>query len=222
MKYTHCFFDLDGTLIDSSEGITHSAQYALEQLGRTPPPAKDLLCFIGPPIGYCFSHFFGMSEADAAAAVKHYREIYRVRGIFQVRIYDGIKALLKALTEAGIICAVATCKPRVFAEQIIKNIGLEPYISFVSGPEMDGTRNEKHEVIAYAMERLGIDDPEKILMIGDRLHDAEGAAHHGIDCAGVLWGFGSAEELLGAGAAALYNTPEELGAALLSGSATLF
>ena len=215
MQYTYCFWDLDGTLVDSSPSVTLSVQYALTQMGIDPPPTKDLLCFIGPPLVDAFSRYFGMSHEDAVKATEHYRVIYRAGNIFKCSVYDGIVELLQELNNAGIVCVLATCKPHEFANQILEHHGLSRYFQFVSGPEMDGTRNEKSEVIAYAAEHLGITDLSRILMVGDHTNDVLGAAHHGIDCAGVLWGFGSEESLRGAQAKYICKTPADLRKLLL-------
>ena len=181
---------------------------ALRKSGITPPPAEELLGFIGPALSWSFAHFFGMDEVAAHRAVDFYRENYRAGGMFECRVYEGIADLLKSLQAAGIPCVLATCKPHCFAEQILRHFGIDRYFTFVSGPELDGTRGEKHEVIAHAIEQLGLRDTSSILMIGDRDNDVLGAAVHGIDCAGVLWGFGSRRELTDAGAAYLCETPE--------------
>lgn len=209
-KYTHAFFDLDGTLTDSAEGITNSVRYALQKMGIDPPPADALTGFIGPPLAWGFSHYFGMSEEESHRAIAHYREYYKARGMLENRVYDGIPALLRSLTETGIVCVLATSKPHIYANTILAHFGLDRYFSFVSGPEFDGTRGEKHEVIAYAIERMGLTHREQILMVGDRHHDVLGAKRCGLDCAGVLWGFGSEDELRDAGARYLCKSVDEL------------
>ena len=209
-KYTHCFFDLDGTITNSAPGITHSVQYALKKSGIQPPPLSQLLGFVGPPLVWSFSHFFGMSREDSLQAVDYYREYYRAGGMLECEVYRGIPELLKELTERGVVCVLATCKPHIYANAILEHFDLAKYFSFVSGPELDGTRNEKHEVIAYAMEHLNLQDPDRILLIGDRDNDVLGSAHHGIPCAGVLWGFGDREELTSSGAAFLVEQPQDL------------
>lgn len=210
MRYTYAFFDLDGTLTNSAPGITRSVQYALRKFGIEPPPEEELTVFVGPPLVQSFSKYFGMDEAQSLKAVEYYREYYRAKGMLENEVYDGIYELLGALNEQGTVCVLATCKPHEFAEKILAHFGLDKYFAFVSGPEMDGTRGEKHEVIEYAMERLSITDTERLLMVGDRRDDVLGALRHGIDCAGVLWGFGSREELTDAGARYLCDTPMEL------------
>ena len=210
MRYTHAFFDLDGTLTDSAPGITNSVRHALQKCGIEPPSAERLRGFIGPPLSWSFSHFFGMNEEESLRAVEYYREYYRAGGMLENRVYDGIPEALAALQAAGIVCVLATSKPHVFANAILKHFSLDQYFTFVSGPELDGTRGEKSEVIEYALRELQLTDTKQILMIGDRHHDVLGAKAFGIDCAGVLWGFGSEDELRQAGARYLCQTPTEL------------
>ena len=210
MRYTHAFFDLDGTITNSAPGITHSVQYALKKMGIEPPPAEELLGFIGPALTWGFSHYFGMNETDSKKAVEYYRENYRASGMLECEVYEGIPTLLRELNDAGVICVLATSKPHIFANRILAHFGLDRYFTLVSGPELDGTRGEKHEVISYALSQLALTDLTRVLMIGDRHHDVEGAARYGIDCAGVLWGFGDQTELTDAGAKYLCTTPKEI------------
>jgi len=210
MPYRYAFFDLDGTLIDSAPGIFNSARYALKKLGFPPPTQEQLNAFIGPPLYRSFMEHCGFSRTDAEHGIDLFREYYAEHGISECRLFDGIPALLEELTHRGVVCALATCKPHVFAKQLLQTHGLAPYFSCVSGPEIDGTRGEKQEVIEDAMKRLGIDTPAEVLMIGDRDNDVLGAARLGIDCAGALWGFGSREELLCAGAKYLCEEPKEV------------
>ncbi len=215
MRYRELFFDLDGTISDSAEGILNSVLYALARMGLEQPPRENLYHYIGPPLIRSFSQDYALSEEEAKRAVELYRESYNVRGIYECRAYDGIGETLRDLKARGCRLTLATCKPWVLAERVLQHLGLRDCFDFVSGPELDGTRNEKHEVIAYAVDRLGIKDPREILMIGDRRDDVMGAKKCGIECVGVLWGFGSEEELSEAGAVKTVKTPLELSAFLL-------
>ena len=222
MHYTHCFFDMDGTVINSALGVTRAVAFALEQCGITPPPIKELTCFIGPPLVWSFANFYGMNEEETQKALAFYRQYYTKKGITECEVYEGVEELLQALKQHGIVCVMATSKPHIFASEILRQKGLDGYFSFVSGPEFDGTRNAKDEVIAYAMEQMNLCDPSKILMIGDRNHDTLGAKKHGLDAVGVLWGFGTREELLESGALAVFETAKELENALLSPTSSPF
>lgn len=210
MRYTHWFWDLDGTLANTAPSVTHSVQHALREMGLDVPHESELLGFIGPPLLDGFSRFIGLDRADSEHAVKLYRAHYSAGGIYECSLYDGIREILDRLTAQGIISVIATCKPHEFATRIVKHLGISDRIALVSGPEMDGTRGTKQEVIAYAAEQLGISDLSRCLMLGDRGSDVRGAAFHGMDCVGALWGFGSEEELREAGAAYLCAEPEEL------------
>ncbi len=211
MPQKYIFFDLDGTITDSAEGILNSVTYALRKLGITPPPREELLFFIGPPLLRSFANErFGLTPEQVVRAVELYREYYNAGGIFECRVYDGIPELIREIRQKGATCVLATCKPTVMATRILEHFGLLDEFALVSGPELDGTRNEKHEVIAYAMEHLAISSPDQILMVGDRRDDVVGALHHGIKTLGVTWGFGGQEELVASGAYALFDQTDTL------------
>ena len=210
MSYRVALFDLDGTLTDSAPGITHSVRYAMEQMGKPLAPDRDLRCFIGPPLLYSFENYLGLSPEDSQRAVDLYRVCYRAGAMLECGVYDGVRETLAELNRRGIVCVLATCKPHEFACRIVEHFDLAKYLAFISGPEMDGTRNEKHEVIAYAMEKLGIPSPDSVLMVGDRRDDVVGAERCNMACIGVEWGFGTREELEAAGAMQVISKPEEL------------
>ena len=209
-SYEYCFFDLDGTLTDSSSGITNAVRYALDKYGIREPDRRKLYRFIGPPLTESFREFYGFSGERCQEAVRYYREYYREKGIYENRVYDGLEAVLKQLKEVGKHLVVATSKPEVFAREIIGYFHLEQYFEYVAGMELDGGRGTKAEVIEYALEACGIQDRSRVLMIGDREHDVIGASKAGIDCLGVLYGFGTREELEQAGASAIADSVEEI------------
>lgn len=209
-RYQYCFWDLDGTLTDSAPGITHSVRHAMEKMGKPLPQEQDLTCFIGPPLLYSFENYLGLSSADSHLAVDYYRECYRAGAMLECNVYDGVREVLEELNRRGIICVLATCKPHEFANRIIEHFDLAKYFAYVSGPEMDGTRNEKHEVIDYALKNLNIPSPDLVLMVGDRRDDVVGAARCNMACVGVEWGFGTEEELINAGALRVIHSPKEL------------
>ncbi len=207
--FSHWLFDLDGTLTDSRAGIFHSVCYALEKMNRKIPSPEQLNAFIGPPLLRSFMGICGMSHSDALHAIDLYREYYHEHGVFDCTVYDGIPELLDTLFENGVTLALATCKPTFYAQQILQHFDLARYFSLVSGPELDGTRGEKHEVIAYAMEHLRR-DPAQTVMVGDHRDDMLGARQNHLTGFGALWGFGSEKELRSAGAARIYATPKAL------------
>ena len=205
----YLLFDLDGTLTDPMVGITSSVQYALEKFGIHVRYLKELIPFIGPPLAESFQKFYGFSKEDAEKAIQYYREYYAPKGIFENEVYEGIPEMLAHLTEAGFTLLVATSKPTVFARKVLKHFGMEDYFSFVGGSELDGSRTKKAEVISYILKTCGIEAKEAI-MIGDRRHDIEGGKACGLESVGVLYGYGTEQELTEAGADHIIRTVAEL------------
>lgn len=210
MQPRYAFFDLDGTIVNSAQGILNSLNYATQKMDLPPFTMDDTWQFIGPPLLEVFSKHRGLDTERATEAVACYREYYAREGILACSVYGGVRELLDALTKGGIQCVLATCKPHIFAKQILSHHQLDRYFSFVSGPELNGTRNTKSEVIAHAMEVLHITNANDVIMIGDRADDVIGAKACKIDCIGVLWGFGSSEELVRAGAREILQTPNDI------------
>ncbi|MBQ8510720.1 MAG: HAD family hydrolase [Clostridia bacterium] len=207
-KYDYILFDLDGTLTDSYEGITRSVQHALRYWGIE-REQEQLRYFIGPPLTDAFRREFAVSEEQAVEMVSRYREYYAVRGIFENRVYDGIPELLANLKKAGCKLILATSKPEVFAKKILDKFELAGYFDHLAGCELDGRRMKKDEVIRWAQENYPF-DPARAVMIGDREHDVLGAAKCGLPCIGVLWGYGSREELSENGAIAIAEDVQSL------------
>ncbi len=206
--YNIFFFDLDGTLTDSSLGITNSVIYALKKFGIEETDRRNLYSFIGPPLTVSFEKYCGFSKEETERAVEYYREYYRDRGIFENHVYDGMEEVLKELKNQGRTLVVATSKPEPFARQIIEHFRLAQYFDYVAGMELDGRRATKAEVIRYALDACKITDRSQVLMVGDREHDVIGAKAAGIDCLGILYGFGTREELTRAGADYIEKTVE--------------
>lgn len=201
----YILFDLDGTLTDPALGITNSIMYALHKMGREIPPRESLYCFIGPPLIPAFTDFLGMTEDEARIALGYYREYFAERGLFENTPYDGIANVLAELKSRGYRLAVATSKPEVFAARIAERFGLAKYFDFICGATLDETRTKKADVIEYATGLLGASSDECI-MIGDRHHDIDGARALGMKSIGVLWDYGSRDELTEAGADAIADT----------------
>lgn len=204
--YQNIFFDLDGTLTDPGVGITNSAMYALEKWNIKVAECSELYKFIGPPLRDSFMNFYGFSEEQAKEAIVYYREYFKDKGIFENEVYPGIVELLQQLKASGKKIVLATSKPEEFAIRILKHFDLFDYFDFVGGAYMDGVRNKKGEVIQYALESAGITDLSTTVMIGDREHDIIGAKENGLDSIGVLFGYGSREELTQAGATYIAET----------------
>jgi phosphoglycolate phosphatase len=209
--YGYIFFDLDGTLTDPGEGITNSVAHALTRFGIDVPERAELYKFIGPPLKDSFAKYYGMSPEESTTALKYYREYYADKGIFENAVYDGVETMLSDIKKSGRKIIMATSKPDVYAEKILEHFGLMKYFDFVAGADMAETRVAKADVIAHALDSCGLRGKTgEILMVGDREHDVLGAAAHGIDALGVTFGYGSADELMSAGAKYLANTPLEI------------
>jgi phosphoglycolate phosphatase len=202
------FFDLDGTLTDPKPGITRSIRYALQKLDHPTMPTDDELTWcIGPPLRSSFVKMLGEDSADRAVAL--YRERFSDIGLYENRVYDGIGEVLTTLGRSGHRLFVATSKAHVYADRIIDHFGLRPHFERVFGAELDGTRADKSHLLEYALKEAGV-DPSKTLMIGDRSHDMVGAGNNGMKGIGVLYGYGSRDELIGAGARHVCATPAEI------------
>jgi phosphoglycolate phosphatase len=207
-------FDLDGTLTDPREGITRCIAHALERMGREAPPREDLTFAIGPPLRASLARLLGTDDRDEVErAIGHYRERFAGTGLYENAPYAGIDAALAALREAGHRLFVATSKPRVYAERIVGHFALDAHFEAVHGCELDGTREDKRDLLAHLLPRHGL-APGETVMIGDRGVDMHAARHHGAFALGVTWGYGSREELHEAGAHALCDSPGELAASL--------
>ena len=215
MSYQTILFDLDGTLTEPAEGITNSVAYALAKFGITVTDREELLRFIGPPLMDSFMEYYGFDEAKARQAVAYYREYFSVKGLFENSVIQCIKELLEELQAAGKQLVVATSKPEYFSLQILEKFGLLSYFTFVAGATMDETRTRKADVIAYALEHISYESKASTVMVGDRHHDIEGARALGLDAIGVTFGYGSREELQGAGATYVVDTIAQLRQRLL-------
>lgn len=192
------FFDLDGTLTDPKPGITRCIQYALEHLGFPVPTQDDLVWCIGPPLHASMKKFVGTDEL-AHRAVELYRERFRDVGLFENEAYAGIEETLAKVAVGGRRLFVATSKPKVYADRIVEHFGLGGLFEHVFGSELDGTRTDKADLLAYALSEAKL-DPAQAIMIGDRSHDVVGARKNGMKAIGVLYGYGSLAELTDAGA----------------------
>lgn len=189
-------FDFDGTLVDSSQGIFNSLIYAFKADGREAPPEKELRKFIGPPIYDSFKKYYGFSDGKIEWMIKKYRERYSAEGCSELRVYDGIERLLKRLKDNGVKVATASSKPVKFIERILEENNLRQYIDYVGGTHYDqiALGSGKTGIILNAMERLGVTDKSRVIMVGDRKFDIDGAKGAGIKTIAVLYGFGSKEE----------------------------
>lgn len=191
----YIFFDLDGTLVDTREGILVSMEKALEEMGVTDSNAYSAKQLIGPPLKTLFMEHFGLDEDAAQEATKVFRKFYNDSGKFCCCKYSGIEETLKCLKNEGYVLAVATSKPTVFAEDILKHLGLDKYFDQIVGSNLDNTRGKKQEVIQYLLDEYQIKATDNVYMIGDKAQDLIGAAACNVSGIGVTYGFGTREEL---------------------------
>ncbi len=189
------YWDLDGTLTDPKKGITESIQFALGELGLPVPEAEALTWCIGPALLWSFER---LGAPDPQAALDLYRQVYTTKGLYDCTLYDGI---LDALTEIGATHRqnIATAKPHAYARKITAHYGIAPFMTHEFGPELDGTRNDKGELLAHALTNTG-DDPAQSVMIGDRHYDLKAARDVGMKFIAVGWGYGGEDDLSGADA----------------------
>lgn len=211
--YQYIFFDLDGTLTDPREGITKSVQHALSRMGIVEEDLTKLEPFIGPPLIECFSEYYGFNLEECRACVEYYREYFSDRGWQENLLFEGVKELLTRLRAHGKVVAVASSKPEYFVRKILKHFEIEELFDEICGATMDEKRTKKHEVLEELLQRLQLDESkrDKILMVGDRRHDAEGAAVFGIACLGLSMGFAAEGELEKAGVVAVVDSMKEIG-----------
>ena len=200
--YSNVFFDLDGTLTQSEFGIIEGARRALAHFGIDCSNTEKLKEFIGPPLYVTFHEGYGLSEEDSNEAIRIYREYYTATGVYQAPLYDGIFDLLTDLKKNGKKVMMTTSKPFALATTVAKNNEIFDLFDSIIGPDLNEKNPSKTVLILKAMDTLGLGeaDREKTVMVGDRFYDIEGANETGIDSIGVLYGYGSKEELQKAGA----------------------
>ena len=208
--YQFLLFDLDGTLADPGIGITNSVIYALHKFNIDISNRSELYKFIGPPLKDSFKKYYGFSNEQSDLAIQYYREYFKKQGIFENEVYDGIHDLLIELKAKGKSLIVATSKPEAFAIEILRHFDLYDYFDFVAGATMNDVRNKKADIIRYALENCHISDKSSAVMIGDREHDVLGAKENGLDSIGVLFGYGTYDELKNAGATFIADTPMDI------------
>ena len=221
MRKKYILLDLDGTLTDSSEGITKSVQYALEKMGITENDMAVLKRYIGPPLNESFTRFHGLSDEDSLKAVAYYRERYADTGLYENKLFDGIKEFLAGLKKDGYIVALATCKPEIYVPTILKHFDIEQYFDVAVGSELEGGKiRHKDDVIEEVISQIIklkdipatdiYDVKADAIMIGDRKDDVLGAKDAGIESIGLRYGFAEADELENAGADYILENVEDI------------
>lgn len=208
MKYV--LMDLDGTITNPKIGITKSIQKALEYFNIVIEDLDLLTKHIGPPLRAGLMEQYGFTAEEAEIAVEKYREYFQEQGIYENEVYEGMEELLSRLKMDHRKLIVATSKPEAFAKIILKHFKLDHFFDDICGATFDDTRSKKEDVIQYALEKNGIKDLSEVIMVGDRRYDVEGAKTVGINSIGVLYGFGSREELEVAGADYIATTVGEV------------
>ena len=194
-KYNCLFFDLDGTLTDSSEGIINSIIYALEKMNVDIKDKAILKKFVGPPLMDSYKKYYGFNQEEAELGLKLFREYFSVKGIFENRLFDGIYDLLEQLYNAGVELVLATSKPDVYAEQILEHFGIKKFFTHISACPMEEADTTKLDIIKGALKMTSVKNKEEILMIGDTFLDVNGAKECGLDSIGILYGTDGPEEL---------------------------
>ena len=209
--FDYLIFDFDGTVADTGEGILKSLQYSFVAMGDPEPELSDLKKFIGPPVFYSYTHFYGISEDRVDLYVKKYRERYREKGIYESKVYDGLKDLLVSLKEKNIKVGIASSKPENLIYSVSDYLGITDMFDVIVGVKSDNSKHStKAGLIAQAMQELGAQDKNTVLMVGDRLFDIDGAHEAGLKCCGALWGYGDEEELKEHNADFIVRLPEEI------------
>lgn len=194
-KYDYVIFDFDGTVTDTGEGILKSLQYSFEQMGDSVPDLSDLKKFIGPPIHYSFVTFYGVKEENVGKYIEKYRERYRKIGIYECCLYDGMLDTLKTLRENGIKIGIASSKPVSLIYDVMNYLKITELFDAVVGTQFDDSNHSgKKDLVLQSMEKLGAADKDRVLMVGDRYFDIDGANGAGVDSCGVLFGYGNEQE----------------------------
>jgi phosphoglycolate phosphatase len=208
--YTAVLFDLDGTIVDSAPGITATLAYTFERLGLPVPTPAELLAWVGPPILDSFRDLGGFDPEQSQRALDIYREKYLSTGVYDAALYPGIDEVLRAIGESDIPLSLATSKPETPARAVLEHFRVADVFDELTGASDDEVRSAKKDVVEEALRRLraGGADLARPVLIGDRHHDVEGAAHHGVPTIFVTWGYGAPAEA--AGAVAVVDTPAEL------------
>jgi phosphoglycolate phosphatase len=214
--YQYILFDLDGTLTDPREGITKSVQYALRHMGIEEPDLSALEHFIGPPLHDELMRCYGFDRERAEQAIAAYRVRFRQVGWQENVLFEGVPQMLAKLKNSGKKLAIASSKPAVFVEKILRHFEIAAYFDAVSGATLDGAVSTKAQVVEQALQMLGAPERKQTVLVGDRVYDVEGACQNGIDCIGLTMGFGGREELETAGAVQIVDTWDALLQVLLA------
>ncbi len=210
-KYDYVIFDFDGTVVDTGDGILKSLQYSFKEMGKEIPSSDELKKFIGPPIYYSYTTYYGISEEEVGMYIKKYRERYRAKGIYECALYTGFPGILDSLHKGGVKIGIASSKPESLIYDVAGFLGVTEKFDAIVGVQIDDSNHSsKTGLVLEAMKKMGAEDKERVLMVGDRLYDIDGAAGAGVDSCGVLWGYGDEEEFREHGATFIISDIDEL------------
>lgn len=210
-KYKIVLFDLDGTLSDSAYGVKLGIEAALTKANKPIPDLSDYSQYVGPPLLTTFQKLCGLTYEEAIQGVNDYRDHYEERGKYENYLYDGMKELLLDLKKSGAVIVVATSKYEAFATWVVDYIGLGGVFDAICGSTLDGKRKEKADIVRYAAETIGAEiSKDNICLVGDSMFDAAGAVSAGCDFVGVTYGFGTKEQIIGAGGEKLATSVKDL------------
>ena len=206
--YKYILFDFDGTIFDTVEGISKSARYAINKFGLD-DSLEFLRCFAGPPLVDKFMEVYGFDKAQAEQATAYFKERYQPIGLYECRIFPGIKEMLQSLKTKGFKLGVATSKPQHLAEKLLQGEDMIEIFDVICGSGLNGNNDSKESVLRRAMEALGA-DLDNTVLVGDTKYDVLGAKACGVDCIGVRFGYAAPGELEEAGATYIVEDVEEL------------
>lgn len=195
-RFSAVLFDLDGTIVDSAPGITSTLSYTLDHLGLPVQSPAELLRWVGPPILDSFRDYGHLDVDESRYALAVYRDKYAAEGVYDATAYPGVLEVLRAVHAAGVPMSLATSKPESLAKLILTDLGVADCFTEITGASEDEVRSKKADVVEEALRRLRADgaDLSNVVMVGDRIHDVEGAAAHGVPTIFVSWGYGTPDE----------------------------
>lgn len=210
-NFDYVIFDFDGTVADTGEGILKSLQYSFVAMGDPAPDLNDLKKFIGPPVYYSYTHFYGIAEDKVDLYVKKYRERYREKGIYESKVYDGFTELLHYLKKNKIKVGIASSKPENLIYSVSDYLEITDLFDAIVGVKTDNSKHSsKAGLISQAMIDLGATEKSNVLMVGDRCFDIDGAHEAGVKCCAALWGYGNKEEFEKHKADFIVSKPEDI------------
>jgi phosphoglycolate phosphatase len=208
VKYKGIVFDLDGTIIDSETGIAKAFQRALATKGMT-DTLENIKRLIGPPLSRTIITKYGFTEEEGAAAMQKHKEYYISKGLFESNVYEGVEELLKSLQDNSLVMMIATNKPESYAVKQMEHYGLSRYFHSIVGNDMPQKRGTKKDFIIEAIASAGLKANDAV-MVGDRNIDLDAAKEIGMDTVGVLYGYGSKDEIEGCDPTYMISSPLEL------------